>query len=60
MNGLRWVFAEAPPDLAAQYGIRSQSSWAAIGADGVIVGNRGPGAQDEDYWRGVLDQLRGA
>ena len=54
------MFGEAEPGLAAQYGIRAQSSWSAIGPDGVIVGSRGSGAQGEDYWRGVLDQLRAA
>ncbi len=52
------MFAEAPTTLARAYDVRQQSSWTAIGADGVIVRSRGYGAQGAGYWRGVLDQLR--
>jgi len=51
------VFAEAPA-LARAYRVRSQSSWTAIGSDGVILRSRGYGSDGAGYWRGVLDQLR--
>ena len=51
------MFAEAPA-LARAYSVRSQSSWTAIGSDGVILRSRGYGRDGAGYWRGVLDQLR--
>jgi len=54
------VFAEGPADLGRRYGVRAQTSWAGIGADGVIVMSRGSHRQGEGYWRGVLDRLRAA
>ena len=54
------MFAEGPADLGQRYGVRAQSSWAGIGADGVIAMSRGSNAQGEGYWRGVLDRLRDA
>ncbi len=59
-QGLEWVFGEGPSSLARDYRVFQQSSKVGIGADGVIILSQGYGSGGSNYWRGVLDQLRGA
>ena len=59
-QGLEWVFGEGPSSLARDYRVFQQSSKVGIGADGVIILSQGYGSGGSSYWRGVLDQLRGA
>ena len=56
-RGYAGLFAEGPSSLARDYNVLSQSSWVAIGRDGVVVRRRGYGADSASYWRGVLDAL---
>ena len=57
-QGYAGLFAEGPPSLVRDYNVRQQSSWVAIGRDGVILTRRGYGADGASFWTGVLDTLR--
>ena len=53
------MFGEGPASLARDYDVTSQSSKVAVAADGLITLHAGYGRGGADYWRNLLDGLRG-